>query len=170
MDRKIFKLPLLAAAAGMVLRFFTQLILIFMMDGNAEWTDRMNTNMFIVRTLMSIALIIGIGLLLRKTFDRRTMLKAATLLALIILAVYIMEQTSLYTSGYLTLLHYLYLPGEIFNWVTYLLFMVAGVDNYTRLFVIPHLLAPYLFMMFTIRTKPLNKQNILAKGENHNEI
>lgn len=154
MDKKLLKLPLLAAASGIVLRFLTQFMMNIMMSEGGTWTDQMNTNMFYIRLLMSLALFVGIGLILKKTYDRKTMLKAATLLALFFIVVLFIEQSSVLMNGYFTLLYYLYLPTEIFSWITYAMFMLIGVENYSLLFAVPMILAPYLFMIFTMKPKP----------------
>ncbi|HCW74043.1 MAG TPA: hypothetical protein DHM90_09890, partial [Clostridiaceae bacterium] len=65
MSKNVWKLTLWAAAGGIVLRFFTQLILSFMMSGEAEWTDKSNNIIFAMRMIMSFALFIGIGLMLK---------------------------------------------------------------------------------------------------------
>ncbi len=170
MSKNVWKLTLWAAAGGIVLRFFTQLILSFMMSGEAEWTDKSNNIIFAMRMIMSFALFIGIGLMLKKTYDRRTMMKASTLFALILAGVYLLEQSSFYRSGYMPLLYYLYLPGEIFSWITYALLRTIGTENYSRLMAIPVMLAPYLFMIFTIGPDSSKDNKFDAEGADKNEI
>ncbi len=146
MDKNLLKLPYYATIAGIILRLSYFTVIPRLIQGANQ--ENMETTFFFLQLLFSVILFMGIGILLRKGYDRKTFFKSATLLVVYFTVLLIIEQTTQYFGVYSMLVYYLYLPSEVFSWIILLLVRIFPRENMTWIIVIPSILAPYLLVLF----------------------
>lgn len=160
-NKKIFKLPILTLVGGIVFRIINQIIISLMMSGTNEWTLEMGTTIFYIDVVLSLIIFIVIGIILRKTYDRETFLKSATLLVIYSIIILVVEQGTQYFGPYnIGNSLYLYLPVEIFVIITSALARVSTSESINWMYAIPSLFAPYLFMLFAKNSKMISWKNV----------
>jgi len=149
MDKELFKLPVLTLLGGIVYRIVNFVIVLLMVRGSDEWTLEMGNIVFVVDLVMSVVIFIVIGIILCKTYDRKTIFKSATLLVIYSIIVLILEQVTQHLGVYnIRISMWLYLPVEIFTIITSALARISSAESINWLYALPALFAPYLFLFF----------------------
>jgi hypothetical protein len=149
MNKEIFRLPLYTLIAGFILGIINLMTIRILISGTNEWTLEMGTTLFYIQLILSIVAFVIIGILLRKKYNRTTFFKSATLLVIYSVIVLLLEQIMHYLGSYNLMNSYLYLPVSIFTIITSLLARIGNPKHLHWLHVIPSLLAPYLFLLFS---------------------
>ena len=149
MSKELLKLPLYTFIAGVILRIADYITVSLLQRDSTEWTLEMGTTIFYVRLFLSIALFVGIGFLLRKRYSRITFRESATLLIIYSILILAIENIVAYFGVYNMIIYYLSIPFEMFDIITSILVKVSGADRINWLHMIPSLLAPFLFLLFS---------------------
>lgn len=152
MSENIWKLPLYTLVAGILLRLANYITVVLLMTGN-EWTLEMGTTAFFIDSVLSVAMLVGIGLLLRRRYSPAVFFKATTLLVLYFLAILAIEQIAQRFGFYNILIYHLFAPVEVFTFLTSLLARVSGAQSINWLYALPAAFAPYLLLLFCKREK-----------------
>lgn len=152
MSKELLKLPLLTLAAGIILRMTDYITVRLLIRGTTEWTLEMGTTAFYVRLFLSVALFVGIGLLLRKKYSRITFMKSATLLMVYSVLIFAIEQITQHFGSYSMIIYYLYIPVDMFTIITSVLARISSAERITWLYIVPSLFASYLFLLFSKKT------------------
>lgn len=157
MNKRLLKLPILTLIGGIILRIINHIIILIMVRGKNEWTLEMGTMQFYIDLILSISIIVIIGLVLRKTYDRKDFLKSATLLVVYSILILVVEQLiqylGIYSVGFSLLF---YLPIEMFTIITSLLAKVSNGEVINWLYVLPSIFAPYLLVLFGKESKDVS--------------
>jgi hypothetical protein len=147
-DKAWLKLPLLTLLAGIILRISDRISVAALMRGTNHFTFEMGTTVSSVRTVISIAAFVAIGLYLRKRYDKRFIAKSATILVVYSIAMLVWEQAAQYYGTYIMLIYWMYLPAEMFTGITSVMLRLIDLENTRWIYAIPSLFAPYLFVLF----------------------
>ncbi|HBR01593.1 hypothetical protein [Muricomes intestini] len=149
MSKELLKLPLCTFAAGIILRTADYITARLLLRDTTEWTFEMGTIAFYVRLFLSVALLVGIGLLLRKRYSRIIFIKSTTLLMFYSIVILAIEQIAQHFGSYNMGIHYLYAPVDMFTVITSIAARISGAERINWLYAIPSLFAPYLFLLFS---------------------
>lgn len=147
--KELLRLPAYTLAAGIVLRIISAITIRITTVNSSEWTPEVSAVLFCVNLVCSIALFIGIGLLLRKSYSRADFFKSATLLLAYDLVVFGVEQLTQYLGIYSLAINYFFLPTRLFVVITQTIGRVSNAETLTWVHLIPSMLAPYLFVLFS---------------------
>lgn len=147
--KELLRLPAYTLAAGIVLRIISAITIRITTVNSSEWTPEVSAVLFCVNLVCSIALFIGIGLLLRKSYSRADFFKSATLLLAYYLVVFGVEQLTQYLGVYNMAVNYFFLPVEVFSVLIDLALKMSNAETLTWVHLIPSMLAPYLFVLFS---------------------
>jgi hypothetical protein len=148
MEGILLKLPFLTLIGGIILRIVDFITASILVKGTTVWTLEMGTTVFYIRLTITIILCIVIVVILHKIYDRKTLAKSATLLVVYSIAIFALEQVTQNFAAYNMIIHWLYLPVEIFTIITSILARVFVTESLHWTYVIPSLFAPYLFVLF----------------------
>jgi len=148
-NKELFKLPVLTLMSGVMLQIADYITALILVRDASEWTLEMGTIAFCIQLLLSVALFIVIGIIVRKLYDRKNIAKSATLLVIYSIVVLALEQITQYFGTYNMIVHFLYFPVYIFTVITHVLARISSAKSINWLYVIPSLFAPYLFVLFS---------------------
>lgn len=148
MSTNILILPGLALIGGIILRITDYMSVFTIAGGTSEWTLEMGTTVFYIRLVLSILLFVIIGIIVRRIYDRKTIVKSATLLVIYSILLLALEQIMQLFFTYNPMVYWLYLPLEIFTTITSLLARISSGESITWIYAVPSLFAPYLFLLF----------------------
>lgn len=156
MNKKLLKLPILTLIGGIILRIIYRITIHFLVKGTTDWTSEVGTKLFYIDIISSIIIFIVIGIILRKTYDRKTLFKSATLLVIYSFLIFGLSEITQHFGIYsITASLILYLPTEIFNIITSILREITSTTSITLIyvFIIIENFAPYLFLLFVKEPK-----------------
>lgn len=148
MNKKLLKLPVLTLIAGIILRIADFITVFILTKGTSEWTPEIGTTVFYVRLVISIILFVVIGIILHRIYDRKALVKPATLLVIYLIAIFALGQIVEHFGTYSVIFYWIYIPVEIFTIITPVLARVGGAESINWIYAIPSLFAPYLFVLF----------------------
>lgn len=151
--KNLLFLPLLTAAAGLVLRLVSYLSAMVMLRGKSDWTLDMSTQLSYIYNIMSIVLFAVIVFYLRRRYTRKAIAVSATALTVYSAVILLIEQVSQHYGAYPPLVYNLFLPAEMFTWITSALMRTVPAEHITWIYAVPALFAPYLFVLFGKRTE-----------------
>lgn len=152
MDKNLLKLPVLTLIGGIILRISDYIVTPLLSNGISEWTVGMETASFYIRLIITIILFAVIGIILRRSYDKSTMIKSATLLVIYSIIVVVIEQMAILFGGYNIIILWLYLPLEIFTSIAVLLSRIFNLESINWIYIIPAIFSPYLFILFVKKT------------------
>jgi len=121
-------------------------------NGVYQWTVEMQTASFYIRLIITIILFAVIGIILRRSYDKSTMIKSATLLVIYSIVVVVIELMAIRFGVYNAIIPWLYLPLEIFTSIAVLLSRIFNLESINWIYIIPAILSPYLFVLFVKKT------------------
>ena len=75
MNKKLLKLPVLTLIGGIILQIADYITAFTLVKGTSEWTLEMGTTAFYIRLVLSIIFFVVIGIILRRIYDRKTLVK-----------------------------------------------------------------------------------------------
>lgn len=157
MNKKLLKLPFLTLIGSVIIRIINYVIILIMGRGTNQWTLEMETMQFYIDLILNIFILTIIGLILRKTYDRKDFLKSANLLVIYSIVMLMIEQVTQYLGIYSVGFNLLfYLPIEIFTIITSLLARVSDVEVINWIYAIPSIFAPYLLVFFVKESKDVS--------------
>ena len=148
MNKKLLKLPILTLIGGIILQIADYITAFTLVKGTSEWTLEMGTTAFYIRLVLSIIFFVVIGIILRRIYDRKTLVKSATLLVIYSIVILALEQITQYLGIYSMIIYWMYLPVEIFTIITSVLARASTAESINWTYAIPTLFAPYLFILF----------------------
>lgn len=148
MNKKLLKLPVLTLIGGIILQIADYITAFTLVKGTSEWTLEMGTTAFYIRLVLSIIFFVVIGIILRRIYDRKTLVKSATLLVIYSIVILALEQITQYLGIYSMIIYWMYLPVEIFTIITSVLARASTAESINWTYAIPTLFAPYLFILF----------------------
>ena len=148
MNKKLLKLPILTLIGGIILQIADYITAFTLVKGTSEWTLEMGTTAFYIRLVLSIISFVVIGIILRRIYDRKTLVKSATLLVIYSIVILALEQITQYLGIYSMIIYWMYLPVEIFTIITSVLARASTAESINWTYAIPTLFAPYLFILF----------------------
>lgn len=148
MNKKLLKLPVLTLIGGIILRIVDYITVFIFFKGTSEWTFEMGTTAFYIRLVISIILFVAIGIIVRRIYDRKTLVKSATLLVIYSIVIFALEQITQYCHTYSMAIYWMYLPVEIFTTISSVLAKFSTAESISLTYAIPTLFAPYLFVLF----------------------
>ena len=156
MDNKLLKLPILTLIGGIILRIINRITISILLKMNIG----IDPGLFYVDLIFSIIIFIVIGIILKKTCDKKTIFKSATLLVGYSFFLFALSEVinyiGIYAIKFFSILHlWLYLPTEIFNVITSILIKVTSTESMALIyvFIIIEKFAPYLFLLFVKERK-----------------
>lgn len=149
MSKELLRLPAYTLAAGIVLRVISAITIRITTVNSSEWTPEVSAVLFWVDVVCSVALFVAIGLRLRNTYTRADFCKAATLLLAYHLIVFAVEQLTQCWGVYNMAINYLFLPTRLFVVITQTIGRISNAETLTWVHLIPSMLAPYLFVLFS---------------------
>jgi len=152
MDKNLLRLPVLTLIGGIILRISDYVIIPVLSNGSSQWTGGMETASFYIQLIITIILFAVIGIILRRSYDRRTMIKSATLLVIYSIIVVVIEQLAIHFGAYNIIILWLYLPLEIFTSIAVLLSRIFNLESINWIYIIPAIFSPYLFVLFVKKT------------------
>ncbi|MEA4973041.1 hypothetical protein SDC9_144370 [bioreactor metagenome] len=144
MNLKILKLFFLATVAGIILRISDYAIAYALIKSTGELSAIANT----VGVILSIVAVVIIGMKLRKEYDRKMFIKAATVLVVYSIVIFTIERIAQYFNSYSLITYRLCIPTEMFFPIDLLLMQINIAGIPTWVLFIPSLFAPYLFVLF----------------------
>lgn len=152
MNKKLLKLPILTLIGGMVFYILNFAIVFFGYGGT--WSPRLTAVMAYIPLALSMGILILIGMILRKTYDRKDFLQSATLLVLYSIVILIFQQLTLYLGIYNETIDFiLYLPLTIFSIITSSLVKQSDSESINWMYLIASLFLPYIFVLFDKSSK-----------------
>lgn len=147
MNKKLFKLPILTLIGGIVFYILNFAIIFFGYGGT--WSPRLTKVMTYIPLALSGGILILIGMILRKTYDRKDFFRTATLLVVYSIVILIFQQLSLYLGIYNEAMDFiLYLPLTIFTIITSSLVKQTSSESINWMYLIASLFLPYIFVLF----------------------
>lgn len=155
MNKNVLKLPLLTLIGGIILRiieFIAIRIRVSTIDPNAEW----GSEIFYVNLVSSLIIIVIIGMILRKTYDKDIIFKSSTLLVIYSFIIWGLSEIGA-IFGIYSLFSILYLPTEIFNMISSVLIEIISPQDMVLfyLFIFIEKFAPFLFLLFYKKTESI---------------
>lgn len=155
MSKKLLKLPIFALIGGVV--FYILIFLINFLGYGGAWTPGVAALLSYIPLALNIGIFIVIGLILRKTYDKKTFFKSATLLVLYSVVILIIQQLTMHFGVFNNTIDLiLYLPVSLFRTVTFLSPKDNNSDIVNWIFVILALFEPYIFVLFGKKEKPVS--------------
>ena len=148
MDRELFKLPALTSIGGFILRIIEYITVRILLKGTTEWTLKMGRITFFIDLVSNLIIFIMVGMIIRRIYTRKMIMKSATLLVIYSIILLALEQITQYFGIYNLIIHSLYLPVSIFTIITSILMKISPAETITWIYAIPSLFAPYLFVLF----------------------
>ena len=153
MDKNLLKLPVLTLIGGIILRLSDYIVVpAVLSNGATQWTGEMQTASFYIQLIITFILYAVISIILRRSYDRNTMIKSATLLVIYSIIVVVIEQMAILIGAYNIIILWLYLPLEIFTSIAVLLSRTFNLESLNWIYVIPAIFSPYLFVLFVKKT------------------
>lgn len=153
MDKNLLKLPVLTFIGGIILRIFDNFVVPEEISNGAyQWTAEMQTASFYNRLIITIILFAIIGIIIRRSYDKRTIIKSATLLVIYSIVLVVIGQMAVLFGTYNAIILWLYLPLEIFNSIAILLSRIFNLESINWIYIIPAIFSPYLFVLFVKKT------------------
>ncbi|MFA9380943.1 MAG: hypothetical protein ACERKO_07780 [Acetanaerobacterium sp.] len=149
MSRNILRLPLLTTAAEIVLGITDFVFAFIVVRITSEWTPEMGILSFYIRLILSVVIFVIIGMLMRKSSDRKTIVKSTTLLVSYSIIVFAIEQITKHFGIYSLNIIWLYLPVGMFQVITSALIRLSTAETINWTYAIPSLFAPFLFVLFS---------------------
>lgn len=147
MNKKLLRLPILTIIGGVILRIITYIALKIIVEPSGEWGSKF----FYINLVSSLVIIFIVGIILRRTYDKDTFFKSATLLVIYSFIIWGLSEIGQYFGIYsITASLILYLPTEIFNIITSVLREMTSTQSMALIygFVFIEKFAPYLFLFF----------------------
>ena len=157
MNLKILKLFFLATVAGIILRISDYAIAYALIKSTGELSDNTNAIANTAGVILSIVAVVFIGMKLRKEYDRKMFIKAATVLVVYSIVIFTIERIAQYFNSYSLITYRLCIPTEMFFPIDLLLMQINIAGIPTWVLFIPSLFAPYLFVLFG--KKPTNSNS-----------
>ena len=156
MNKKLFNLLFLTLTGGIILRiieFISIRIRISTIAPEAEW----GSEIFYVNLVSSVIIIVAIGMILRKTYDKEAVFKSATLLVIYSFIVWALSEIGA-IYGLYSVFSILYLPTDIFAIVSYGLSTVISSQNIALFYLVVFIekFAPYIFVLFAKKSEAIN--------------
>lgn len=167
MSGGLLKLPLFTLVAGIILRTAGHITVRLLLRDTTDWAN-MGTAVFYVQLFLSVALLVSIGLLLRKRYSRSIIIKSTTLLVFYSIVILALDRIIQHFGSYNMIIYYLYVPVEMFSVITSVLVRTIGSERISWLYVIPSLFAPYLFLLFSKKSVPEDLREHDAEFPNSN--
>lgn len=153
MDKNLLKLPVLTLIGGIILRLSDYIVVpALLSNGASQWTGEMQTASFYIQLIITIILYAVIGIILRRSYNRNTMIKSATLLVIYSIIVVVIEQMAIFIGAYNIIILWLYLPFEIFISIAVLLSRTFNIESLDWIYIIPAIFSTYLFVLFVKKT------------------
>lgn len=153
MNKKLLRFPVLTLIGGNILRLSDYIVLpTVLSNGATQWTSEMQTASFYILLITTIILFAVIGIILRRSYDKSTMIKSATLIVIYSIIVVVIEQMAILTGAYNIIILWLYLPFEIFISIAVLLSRTFNLESLNWIYIIPAIFSPYLFVLFVKKT------------------
>lgn len=156
MRNKLWTLPLLLLLSGVVSRYLItfgimRFFIIKTPGADGVIDVSLSPSYQPCSTLLNLLLLIGVGLLLRRLCDRKTILKGAIIMVAYNFLVLALEQLSQKSGGaFFSLVWYLYLPIEAFTQARPSVFLLG--DGWVWPSAILSQFYPLLFLLFGRKT------------------
>lgn len=148
MDKKLFKLPFLSLIGGIV--FYAIIFLLNFLGYGVTFNPLITKILIQAPLILNILILIIIGMILRKSYDRKTFFKSITLLVIYSFVLLIMQQVMLHFGIENLLVDFiLYLPIAIFGIISSLLVKDNNTEIIKMIILIVSLFEPYLLMLFS---------------------
>lgn len=147
MNKKLLKLPILTIIGGIILRIIDYITLKIIVEPSGEWSSKF----FYINLVSSIVIIVSIGMILRRTYDKDTFFKSATLLVTYSFIIWGLSEIGQFFGIYSTITSLiLYFPTEVFNVITSVLREITSTQSMALIYVFIFIekFAPYLFLLF----------------------
>jgi len=156
MNKELLKLPILTTIGGIILRIINSITMPIFVKKTTDWTSKVDTQIFYTNLISSLIIIVVIGIIIRKTYDKKTLFKSSTLLVIYSFLIFGLSEVTRYFGVYpITASLILYLPTDIFSIITTVLMEITSTVNIKLIyvFVIIEKFAPYLFLLFVKDSK-----------------
>lgn len=156
MNKKLWKLPVLTSIGALILHI---LVFIFIFVGyGGSWTPRVARLLTYVPLALNILLVLIIGLILRRTYDKKTFFKAASLLVIYSIVISILQRAIIYLGiDNFTFNFILYLPIELFGMIESLFLRTQNPYTTNWILVFITLFEPYIFLLFAKKSKNISR-------------
>lgn len=154
MNKNLIRLPIVTLVIGILLRVSNFTIAYFLARGTTEWTLEMDNATFYINLVLSIVLFIMGGLFLRRT-DKTSLTKSATILVIYSVLMLALEKVTQHFGVYL-IIYWLFLPIELFTTITSVIARISAAEEISWLYVLPSIIAPYMFVIFGKNSKKTN--------------
>lgn len=147
MNIKLFKLPILTSIGGII--FYLLNFIIAFLGFGGIWTPKQSIILSYIPLILAIIILIIIGIILRRTYDRKDFIKSSTLLVIYSIIILIVQRLSLYFGIYNSTVDFiLYLPTTIFQIMISLSTKYNNSEIVNLIFLILSLFEPYIFVLF----------------------
>lgn len=147
MNKKLLKLPALSLIGGIILYVLT--FIIILLGFGITWGPKVSIVLYYLPTLLNIVIIIILGIILRRTYDRKDFFRSATLLVIYTIIISILQRIALYLGIYNFTIDWIFsLPISLFRILVPLSVKYDNFKIISSLIMIVSIFEPYIMILF----------------------